>query len=139
MTRCNAAIETQIKVKNPKAPAASSRSRRHLLSSLINEKKNRENCREAAEQPKHPSLAGHRRVLRGHALAVSRILRPAVLDLGPTQFRIVKNGIDVKSGTPFDTGNRGRHIMRVDRNVMLGLIALIAIGFVAIIVGGYVH
>ena len=61
------------------------------------------------------------------------------MDLGPTQFRIVKNGIDVKSGTPFDTGNRGRHIMRVDRNVMFGLIALIAIGFVAIIVGGYVR
>jgi hypothetical protein len=58
---------------------------------------------------------------------------------GPTQFRIVKNGIDVKSGTPFDTGNHGRHIMRVDRNVMFRLVALIAIGFVAIIVGGYVH
>jgi hypothetical protein len=29
--------------------------------------------------------------------------------------------------------------MRVDRNVMFGLIALIAIGFVAIIVGGYVR
>jgi hypothetical protein len=53
----------------------------------------------------------------------------------------VKNGIEVKSGTSFATfaGTRGRHIMPIDRNVMFGLIALIAIGFVALIVGGLLH
>jgi len=69
------------------------------------------------------------------------VLRPAVLTRGPTQFRNVKNGIDVKSGTSFATfaGTRGRHIMPIDRNVMIGLIALIAIGFVALIVGDLLH
>jgi hypothetical protein len=53
----------------------------------------------------------------------------------------VKNGIDVKSGTSFATFTRaaGPHIMPVNRNVMLGLIALIAIGFVALVVGGLLH
>jgi len=53
----------------------------------------------------------------------------------------VKNGIDVKSGTSFAilSGIRGRHIMPIDRNVMFGLIALIAIGFVALIVGDFLH
>jgi hypothetical protein len=57
------------------------------------------------------------------------------------QFRNVKKGIDVKSGTSFaifgDSG--GRKIMPVDRNVMLGLIALIAIASVALFVGGFLH
>ena len=48
------------------------------------------------------------------------------MDRRPTQFWNVKNDIDVKGGL---------HIMPVDRNVMFGLIALIAIGFVALIVG----
>jgi hypothetical protein len=49
----------------------------------------------------------------------------------------VKNDIDVKSGTSATlTRKGGRHIMPVDRNVIVGLIALIAIGFVALIVGG---
>jgi len=49
----------------------------------------------------------------------------------------VKNGIDVNSRLAFATlaGTRGRHMMPIDRNVMFGLIALIAIGFVALIVG----
>jgi len=53
----------------------------------------------------------------------------------------VKNGIDVKRGTLSATFTRkgGHHIMPVHRNVMLGLIALIAIGFVALIVGGLLH
>jgi hypothetical protein len=53
----------------------------------------------------------------------------------------VKNGIDVKSGTSFATFTRaaGPQIMPVNRNVMLGLIALIAIGFVALVVGGSLH
>jgi hypothetical protein len=57
------------------------------------------------------------------------------------QFRTVKDGIDVTSGTSFATigGTGGRHNMPVHRNVMLGLIALIAIGFVALIVGGFLH
>jgi hypothetical protein len=57
------------------------------------------------------------------------------------QFRSVKNGIDVNRGTSFATFARkgGGHIMLANRNVMLGLIALIAIGFVALIVGGLLH
>jgi hypothetical protein len=57
------------------------------------------------------------------------------------QFRNVKKGIDVKSGTSFAIfGGKGwRQIMPVDRNVMLGLIALIAIASVALFVGGFLH
>jgi hypothetical protein len=53
----------------------------------------------------------------------------------------VKKGIDVKSGSSFAIfgGRGGRQIMPVDRNVMLGLIALIAIASVALFVGGFLH
>jgi hypothetical protein len=36
-------------------------------------------------------------------------------------------------------GEGGRNIMPFNRNVMFGLIALIAIGFVALIVGDFLH
>jgi hypothetical protein len=57
------------------------------------------------------------------------------------QFRNVKKGIDVKSGTSFAVfgGQGGRQVMPVDRNVMLGLIALIAIASLALFVGGFLH
>jgi hypothetical protein len=101
-------------------------------------KKGPENCREADQYPKHPSFPGHRRAPGAKRACKYRgVLRPAVLDRGPTQFRNVKNGIDVNSRPAFATlaGTRGRHMMPIDRNVMFGLIALIAIGFVALIVG----
>ncbi|MFZ0066435.1 MAG: hypothetical protein WAK90_09705 [Pseudolabrys sp.] len=106
------------------------------------EKKSPHNRREPDQHPKHPSFAGHKRALGGQArLQYRGVLATAVLARGPTQFRNVKNGIKVKSGTSFATfaGTRGRHIMPIDRNVMFGLIALIAIGFVALIVGGLLH
>ena len=80
-------------------------------------------------------------LFRSHIPKYRGVLPPAVLARGPTQFRNVKNGIEIKSGTSFATfaGTRGRHIMPIDRNVMFGLIALIAIGFVALIVGGLLH
>jgi len=52
---------------------------------------------------------------------------------GPMQFQLVKDGIDVNNGTAF------ADIMFIDRNVMFGLLALIAIGFVALIVGDFLH
>ena len=57
------------------------------------------------------------------------------------QFRNVKKGIDVKSGSSFAIfgGQGGRQVMPVDRNVMLGLIALIAIASLALFVGGFLH
>jgi hypothetical protein len=108
---------------------------------LEKDKKNSENCREPDQHPKHPSFAGHKRALRGQArLQYRGTLRPGVLDRGPTLFRNVKKGIDVKSGTSFATSwPKVGHIMPVDRNVMFGLIALIAIGFVALIIGDFLH
>jgi hypothetical protein len=56
----------------------------------------------------------------------------------PTQFRNVKIGIDVNRPTSFARG-RWASAMRVNRNVIFGLLAHIAIGFVALIVGDLLH
>jgi hypothetical protein len=70
------------------------------------------------------------------------MFRIAVLDPGPRQFRNVKKGIDVKplgvsAYMQYSVCECWGFPMRVERNVMGGLLAIIAIGFVAIVVGGF--
>jgi len=57
------------------------------------------------------------------------------------QFRNVKSGIDVNRLTAFATcsGKGGQIMLPVNRNVVFGLITLIAIGFVALIIGDFLH
>jgi hypothetical protein len=121
------AIEKMDQGKESERAAAATRAQDDEALLAEKEKKNPENCWEPGQQPKHPSFAGHKRAPRSQArLQYCGVLRPPILDRRPTQFWNVKNDIDVKGGL---------HIMPVDRNVMFGLIALIAIGFVALIVG----
>ena len=107
------------------------------------EKKNPENYREPEQHPKHPSFAAHKRDLKCPACLQYRgVFRIPVLDPGPRQFRNVKKGIDVKPlGCSLTYSIQyvsvGARPMQVERNVMGGLLAIIAIGFVAIVVGGF--
>jgi hypothetical protein len=89
------------------------------------------------------TFAAYKRALKCLAcLQYLGMFRIAVLDPGSMQFRKVKKGIDVK---PLGVSAHMQHSvceswgspMRVERNVMGGLLAIIAIGFVAIVVGGF--
>lgn len=75
-------------------------------------------------------------------MAMSRDITPS--DIGPGANVISdceKTVLTANGRTAFATfcGEGGRHIMSIDRNVIFGLIALIAIGFVALIVGDLLH
>ena len=95
------------------------------------------------QHPKHPSFAADKRDLKCPACLQYRgLFRIAVLDPGPTQFRNVKKGIDVKplgvfAYIQYSICECWGSPMQVERNVMGGLLAIIAIGFVAIVVGGF--
>ena len=107
------------------------------------EKKNPENYRKRRKYPNHPPFAAHKRALKCLACLQYRgMFRIAVLDPGPRQFRNVKKGIDVKplgvsAYMQYSVCECWGFPMRVERNVMGGLLAIIAIGFVAIVVGGF--
>ena len=89
-------------------------SRRYVLSNLRKEEnKNPHDGRKRAEHPKHHVFAGHKRALMGQARLQHRgILRPAILDRGPTpsnlvyfQISVCKKIIDVKLVRSFATNS----------------------------------